>query len=436
MRLVQGDEEGVLVRWYRVPADRPFVPYAHPFLSRNWDEKDLDYPLGEVTGAPRKWTNGQPPHQFTGAGLCGSQTVWENGGRPGVDPLFMVGADSDAPCCGQRVFQGTLRLKAKLVHTDRPRPWGLKIIPRAIQVPPATRGLSSLRFGLFATWAPPHPIGEQLLKIKLDTPAGPGIESDERPLALGLVAWQQAPSSTGRAFDLVPGIEASQPGRSQLAAQLRAKVKIQSKATAQQPVGVTCFNASYTTSFSIPVPSEALPGDWLYILGHIRAVGGSNPTLPTGWTSLNNSTGTFYRTFACRKQRVAGDPTSVTITQAFGTTVVACLFCLRGSTRVADTVFPRQITVATTPFNFTGLVTSGTPHITMGVLAINSNVSCTGPSGYTRTCHGATPGDTLVAVWKNEILTNSDPTYTYTPSANATGSVIHVAQQYSGGSWP
>lgn len=330
-----------------------------------------------------------------------------------------------------------VRLKLTTRASDRPAATPLRARLWGKQTAPGTRGVHRLVMTPYAEFAPPEPPPvDYPLKVGLPGPQGEGIQHEDVPLAVMLDSWQQAPSSTGRAFPLVGGLATRQGAAGVQLARQRVKVRCQSLPTSLQPIGVTCIAGAYTTSYTVNLPAGVLPGDWLYLIAHSSPNGTGNPSYSAGWTSVGNSAGTFFRSYWARKQYAAGDPATVTVTYAAGTFAMGCLFALRGATRVDDTSFPRQTTTATTPLSYTGLTTTGTPHLTMGVLALVEGVTCTAPSGFTRLCHGAFAGGTLVACYKTGILTASDPTYTYTPSAAARGSVYHVAVKYSGASWP
>lgn len=93
----------VPVLWYEVPDTRPPVPYATPFISRNWELDRSDAILGERK-ATRRWTQASPPTEVNGEGLCGTREQWERGYSI-LDPIAPINPTTERQCCCGR---GTL----------------------------------------------------------------------------------------------------------------------------------------------------------------------------------------------------------------------------------------------------------------------------------------------------------------------------------------
>ena len=49
IRPYRDSDKTVEIVWYFVDEDTPMLPYVHSFLSRNWDDREEDRPLGETT---------------------------------------------------------------------------------------------------------------------------------------------------------------------------------------------------------------------------------------------------------------------------------------------------------------------------------------------------------------------------------------------------
>jgi hypothetical protein len=103
------DYDPVLVYWFRVPDDRPFITGFSPFRSRDWIETGYhpNADLGEqrpwdgdccIDRGP--WYRGLPPDLYFGLNYCGTQDDWENGPPPGKDPIITIRRGT-APCCIQ-----------------------------------------------------------------------------------------------------------------------------------------------------------------------------------------------------------------------------------------------------------------------------------------------------------------------------------------------
>lgn len=92
-------ERLVGVTWYRVPDDRPFLPYPHAFASRVWDyQKNDDPPYGEMN-LPRPWRGGQTPATAGDGGVCGTPDEWLNGCKPDAEiPPPWAGSDVCGKC--------------------------------------------------------------------------------------------------------------------------------------------------------------------------------------------------------------------------------------------------------------------------------------------------------------------------------------------------
>lgn len=100
------------VVWFKVPDDRPFLPFQHLYTARIW--RDDDKPnegigeLAEVRGHPprirnQRWYDGHPPAVYTaGDRPCGALRAWQEGGVVGRDPPLEIGPDGRALCCGPR----------------------------------------------------------------------------------------------------------------------------------------------------------------------------------------------------------------------------------------------------------------------------------------------------------------------------------------------
>lgn len=86
------------VRWYFVPNDREALPYASPFRSRVWEEKeDPPVPLGEVYGT-RKWRGGLPEKIVARNGHCGTERQWRFGCEDD-DPIGPNYPNTQVPTC-------------------------------------------------------------------------------------------------------------------------------------------------------------------------------------------------------------------------------------------------------------------------------------------------------------------------------------------------
>jgi hypothetical protein len=92
VRFSRTDPTPTRVVWYFVPDDRPFLPFASKFASRNWDDAATDYPagktnppdgdlttLGEIIGAPRPWRDGSDPIHYPGTHPLGTPEQYTNG---------------------------------------------------------------------------------------------------------------------------------------------------------------------------------------------------------------------------------------------------------------------------------------------------------------------------------------------------------------------
>jgi hypothetical protein len=98
MRLFADDlGQAVEVVWYFVPWDRPTIPYAHPFGSRDWDDFRGQLILGEVYDK-RVWYDGADPHGLDGQGFCGSQKQWFQGASV-ADPVRALNPRTGQQCC-------------------------------------------------------------------------------------------------------------------------------------------------------------------------------------------------------------------------------------------------------------------------------------------------------------------------------------------------
>lgn len=106
MRFYDTDDETEIF-WYEVPEDRPFVPFAHPFHSWEWEEPNPPgrrtpgtFGLGEQIMSDRSYRRVPVPRPnvFLGT-ICGTAADWQNGGGlPLVPPdPFPDGFPS---CCG------------------------------------------------------------------------------------------------------------------------------------------------------------------------------------------------------------------------------------------------------------------------------------------------------------------------------------------------
>jgi hypothetical protein len=95
VRFFPNDPTQTDVIWYFVPEDRPFLPFASAFASRNYDDERTDWPdgkqqppagdgteVGEVLGAPRPWRDGSDPIHYPGTHVLGTAQQFAKG----IDP--------------------------------------------------------------------------------------------------------------------------------------------------------------------------------------------------------------------------------------------------------------------------------------------------------------------------------------------------------------
>lgn len=89
------------VIWYYVPEGRPWIPYANPFGSRDWEFADGrgEALLGEVAGT-RSYYSGVPPVDLDGQNFCGSRAQWERGASLLDKPLPLNPTTQQQCCCG------------------------------------------------------------------------------------------------------------------------------------------------------------------------------------------------------------------------------------------------------------------------------------------------------------------------------------------------
>lgn len=86
----------VPIEWYFTDPHAPFLPFAHAFVSRNWEDvKDWVLDIGETPAANRPWKNGKTP-SWVHNDFFGDRDTWFNGmalaDRAGV-PLNADGSD-------------------------------------------------------------------------------------------------------------------------------------------------------------------------------------------------------------------------------------------------------------------------------------------------------------------------------------------------------
>jgi hypothetical protein len=98
------------IRWYRAPPGALVFPHQHSFSPLLWSDKRTlaTRPLGEVPGAPRKWSNGAPPFPAAGSSFCG-QPPWYLTGGPALTDPRPTDPQGIPVCCGggRAVCQGT-----------------------------------------------------------------------------------------------------------------------------------------------------------------------------------------------------------------------------------------------------------------------------------------------------------------------------------------
>jgi hypothetical protein len=72
-------DQGIQVLFYPVPPDTPYVPFAHPFVLRNWDRlEELPIPILGTRYDAKKYYFGQLPINLPGP-ICGAEVDWQNG---------------------------------------------------------------------------------------------------------------------------------------------------------------------------------------------------------------------------------------------------------------------------------------------------------------------------------------------------------------------
>lgn len=108
MRMQTGADP-IMVRWFRVPATRPYLAGPSPFRSRvDSLVKSVGDDLGEVWPDPAdcdqcedRWA-ACPPTAYDGRTWCGSSQSWQYGDTQGAVEIFTTGELGFAPCCDKR----------------------------------------------------------------------------------------------------------------------------------------------------------------------------------------------------------------------------------------------------------------------------------------------------------------------------------------------
>jgi hypothetical protein len=94
MRFEVGGEP-VPIRWFFVPEGKPMLPFGHTFFSRNWEDEAKLFgdrgEVGEVRGAPRRWSVGRPGADFGYRHPDGPRAYYVGGPpTPGWTPIPMA----------------------------------------------------------------------------------------------------------------------------------------------------------------------------------------------------------------------------------------------------------------------------------------------------------------------------------------------------------
>jgi hypothetical protein len=95
----------VKVRWYFVPPDSPKLAYPNVFTPRTWsDGSGMTWPLlGEVNGAPREWTRGDPPPGLKDNSCQTNAGVWIDGVPYSLHDSAPYDASGVLLCCLETV---------------------------------------------------------------------------------------------------------------------------------------------------------------------------------------------------------------------------------------------------------------------------------------------------------------------------------------------
>ncbi len=108
MRFWRDSDTTVSVRWYRVPRERPFLPFATPFVSAQWFTDDTlkgEFPgtvfQGEDLFAERPFSPGLEPYPpgVPAGHVCGSADQWGGDLLIGRDPGLPQSISGEPLCC-------------------------------------------------------------------------------------------------------------------------------------------------------------------------------------------------------------------------------------------------------------------------------------------------------------------------------------------------
>lgn len=101
---VDRPDVGIPGAWHFCRPGSRFLPFPTAFCSRNYLDKNDDYPaIGEVPTRP-SWSAGKPLTWARGHHFCGSADVWQNGQLYSAPPLpvdrngIPLCCDWDGPC--------------------------------------------------------------------------------------------------------------------------------------------------------------------------------------------------------------------------------------------------------------------------------------------------------------------------------------------------
>lgn len=106
MKLWNGDNTAVPVRWFRAETNAKVISFPHRFLSSNWDQFRDNPSIGEQGTVRHAWNNGANTLGYNGSNRCGGNAPWQDGGYHGITPAILTKWNGTALCCSGQVDPG------------------------------------------------------------------------------------------------------------------------------------------------------------------------------------------------------------------------------------------------------------------------------------------------------------------------------------------